>query len=115
LEELRKAACDVVFTHHPISDDPHDQLLLQIQGAIAEYERALLGERFRRGKLQEARAGLWVGGKAPYGYRHVPKRDGVPTHLVIAAPVTRAAHLREHVPPPAAVRGVDRHPRPGDH
>jgi site-specific DNA recombinase len=57
--------------------------LLQIQGAIAEYERALLGERFRRGKLQKARAGQWVGGKAPYGYCHVPKRDGVPTHLVI--------------------------------
>jgi site-specific DNA recombinase len=83
LEELRKAACEVVFVHHPLSDDPHDQLLLQIQGAVAEYERALLGERFRRGKLQKARAGLWVGGKPPYGYRHVPKRDGVPAHLVI--------------------------------
>jgi site-specific DNA recombinase len=83
LEELRKAACEVVFVHHPLSDDPHDQLLLQIQGAVAEYERALLGERFRRGKLQKARAGLWVGGKAPYGYRHVRKRDGVPGHLVI--------------------------------
>jgi site-specific DNA recombinase len=83
LEELRKASCEVVFVHHPLSDDPHDQLLLQIQGAVAEYERALLGERFRRGKLQKARAGLWVGGRAPYGYRHVPKRDGVPGHLVI--------------------------------
>jgi site-specific DNA recombinase len=83
LEELRKSACEVAFIHHPISDDPHDQLLLQIQGAIAEYERALLGERFRRGKLQKARAGQWVGGKAPYGYRHVPKRDGVPPHLVV--------------------------------
>ena len=69
LEELRKPACEVFFVHHPISDDPHDQLLLQIQGAIAEYERALLGERFRRGKLQKARAGQWTAGKVPYGYR----------------------------------------------
>lgn len=83
LKELRKAACEVVFIHHPVSDDPHDQLLLQIQGAIAEYERALLGERFRRGKLQKARAGFWIGGRAPYGYRYVPNRDGVPGHLVI--------------------------------
>jgi site-specific DNA recombinase len=52
LEEFRKAGCEVVFLHHPISQDPNDQLLLQIQGAIAEYERAMLGERFRRGKLQ---------------------------------------------------------------
>jgi site-specific DNA recombinase len=83
LEEFRKAACAVEFIQRPISDDPHDQLLLQIQGAIAEYERAVLGERFRRGKLQKARAGHWIAGQAPYGYRYVPNRDGVPGHLEI--------------------------------
>jgi site-specific DNA recombinase len=83
LEELRKAGCEVVFLQHPISDDPHDQLLLQIQGAVAEYERAVLGERFRRGKLQKAREGHWIGGKAPYGYRYVPRRDEILGHLVI--------------------------------
>src|SRR5918993_4592511 len=57
LEEFRRAGCEVVFLHHPISDNPNDQLLLQIQGAIAEYERAVLAERFRRGKLQKAREG----------------------------------------------------------
>ncbi len=40
LEEFRRAGCAVVFLHHAISEDPNDQLLLQIQGAIAEYERA---------------------------------------------------------------------------
>ena len=83
LEEFRRAGCDVEFVHRPISDDPHDQLLLQIQGAVAEYERAVLGERFRRGKLQKARAGHWIAGQAPYGYRYVPARDGVPAHLEI--------------------------------
>jgi site-specific DNA recombinase len=83
LEEFRKAGCEVAFVQRPISADPHDQLLLQIQGAIAEYERAVLGERFRRGKLQEARAGHWIAGRAPYGYRYVPNRDGVPGHLVV--------------------------------
>ena len=83
LEEFRKAGCAVVFVHRPISDDPHDQLLLQIQGAVAEYERSVIAERFRRGKLQRARAGHWVAGRAAYGYRYVPKRDGVPGYLVI--------------------------------
>jgi site-specific DNA recombinase len=83
LEEFRRAGCDVAFLQRPITDDPHDQLLLQIQGAIAEYERAVLGERFRRGKLHKARAGQWLGTKAPYGYRYVPKREGVPGHLVV--------------------------------
>jgi site-specific DNA recombinase len=86
LEEFRKAGCEVVFLQHPITDDPNDQLLLQIQGAIAEYERALLGERFRRGKLQKARGGQFLGGKAPYGYRYVPKREGVPGYLLIEEP-----------------------------
>jgi site-specific DNA recombinase len=83
LEEFRRAGCEVVFLHHPISDDPNDQLLLQIQGAIAEYERAVLSERFRRGKLQKARAGCWLAGRAPYGYRYVPRRETVPGYLVV--------------------------------
>ena len=64
LEEFRRAGIEVVFLQHPISDDPNDQLLLQIQGAIAEYERAVLAERFRRGKLQRARDGHILGNKA---------------------------------------------------
>jgi site-specific DNA recombinase len=83
LEEFRKAGCAVEFVERPIGDDPHDHLLLQIQGAIAEYERAVLSERFRRGKLQKARAGHWLSGEAPYGYRYVCKRDGVPGHVVV--------------------------------
>ncbi len=64
LEEFRRAGVEVVFLQHPISDDPNDQLLLQIQGAIAEYERAVMGERFRRGKLQRLLLGgsYWVSG-----------------------------------------------------
>ena len=86
LEEFRRAGCEVVFLQHPISDDPNDQLLLQIQGAIAEYERAVLGERFRRGKLQRARNGHYLAGRAPYGYRYVPRQDAVPGHLVVDEP-----------------------------
>ena len=76
LEEFRRAGCAIEFLNRTISDDPGDQLLLQIQGAVAEYERALLSERFRRGKLQKARAGWFIGGRAPYGYRYLPCRDG---------------------------------------
>ena len=83
LEEFRRAGVEIVFLQHPISDDPNDQLLLQIQGAIAEYERAVLGERFRRGKLQKARDGHYQGGGAPYGYRYVPRQEAVPGHLVV--------------------------------
>src|SRR5215208_2801935 len=83
LEEFRRAGCEVAFLNHRISDDPGDQLLLQIQGAVAEYERALLGERFRRGKLQKARAGQFIGVHAPYGYRRLPRRDGAAGRLAV--------------------------------
>jgi site-specific DNA recombinase len=83
MEEFRRAGCEVVFLHHPISDDPNDQLLLQIQGAIAEYERAVLAERFRRGKLQKARDGHIISAKVPYGYRYEGARDGMPARLVV--------------------------------
>lgn len=83
LEEFRRAGCTVAFLDHAISDDPRDQLLLQIQGAVAEYERALLSERFRRGKLQKARAGQVIAGRAPYGYRYIPRHDGAAGRFVV--------------------------------
>src|SRR5215213_10282681 len=83
MEEFRRAGCEVVFLHRPISDDPNDQLLLQIQGAIAEYERAVLAERFRRGKLQKARDGNIISSKAPYGYRYEGRSGAIPARLVI--------------------------------
>src|SRR5437764_3972513 len=82
-EEFRRAGCAVASLGRAISDDPGDQLLPQIQGAVAEYERALLSERFRRGKLQKARAGQFIGVHAPYGYRRLPRRDGVAGRLAV--------------------------------
>jgi len=55
---------------HPMSQNPHDQLLLQIRGAVAEYERSLIAERMRRGRRQKYQAGCrlsWT--RPPYGYR----------------------------------------------
>jgi site-specific DNA recombinase len=69
LEELENHGCRVEFLDRPMSDDPHDQLVLQIRGAVAEYERALIADRMRRGRLAKLRAGQllpWT--KALYGY-----------------------------------------------
>ena len=52
LDELKRAGIDVHFCERPINDNPDDQLLLQIQGAIAEYERAKLLDRCRRGRSE---------------------------------------------------------------
>ena len=57
LEEWAQAGCAAEFLDRPTSDDPHDHLLLQIRGAVAEYERTLIAERMRRGRLAKLRAG----------------------------------------------------------
>src|SRR5215475_4308397 len=45
VDELTQRGCRVEFVERPMSDDPHDQLLLQIRSAVAEYERTLIAER----------------------------------------------------------------------
>ena len=77
LEELTQRGVEVIFLNRPLGHTPEDQLLLQVQGVIAEYERAKFLERSRRGKrhaAQEGRVGILC--HAPYGYRYVPKQEG---------------------------------------
>src|ERR671933_2493783 len=79
LEEITATGCEVEFLDRPMSQDPHDQLLLQIRGAVAEYERSLITERMRRGRLRKLEAGVllpWT--KPPYGYRVDPDRSRNP-------------------------------------
>lgn len=77
LEELARGGVEVVFAKEPErSGSPEDELLRQFQGMIAEYERAQIAERCRRGKLHRARAGaVAVLSNAPYGYRYVKKTE----------------------------------------
>jgi len=79
VEELQRHGAEVTFLDRPMSQDPHDQLLLQIRGAVAEYERTLINERMRRGRLRKLRAGTllpWT--QPPYGYRLDPDRPRDP-------------------------------------
>src|SRR3989440_3025353 len=79
LEELERAGCQVEFIDRPMSQDPHDQLLLQIRRAVAEYERTLIADRMRRGRQQKFRAGsLLPWSRPPYGYRLNPDRPRDP-------------------------------------
>jgi site-specific DNA recombinase len=77
LEELQRAGVEVVFAKEPErGDTPEDELLRQFQGMIAEYERAQIAERTRRGKVHRARAGSQAAlSGAPYGYRYVKKTE----------------------------------------
>ena len=69
VDELDRAGVEIAFLNYPLGPSAEDHLLLQMQGMMAEYERAKILERSRRGKLHAARAGrVSAFGKAPYGY-----------------------------------------------
>lgn len=74
IEEFSRKGVETVFIKGPAGHSPEDQLLVQFQGMIAEYERAQLMERYRRGKRYRAKTGVVnVLSGAPYGYRYMRK------------------------------------------
>jgi site-specific DNA recombinase len=76
IDEFNKAGTEVRFVKARKVETPEDEMLLQFQGMMAEYERALIIERTRRGKAFRARAGMVnVLGGAPYGYRYIRRSD----------------------------------------
>jgi site-specific DNA recombinase len=76
MEEFSKHGTEVLFIKSPKATTPEEELLLQFQGMIAEYERAQIAERHRRGKRYRAKTGLInVLCGAPYGYRYVRKTE----------------------------------------
>lgn len=77
LEEFQKAGTEVSFLNCQTNDNPESQLLLQMQGMIAEYERAKIMERNRRGKIHAAKKGaVSVMAQAPFGYLYIDKYTG---------------------------------------
>ena len=79
IEEFAKHGVETLFVNAPQGTSAEDQLLVQFQGMIAEYERAQILERSRRGKRHRARCGeISVLSGAPYGYRYLRKTDEAP-------------------------------------
>jgi site-specific DNA recombinase len=76
IDEFARHGVDVDFIKSLKATTPEEELLLQFQGMIAEYERAQIAERSRRGKRYRAKAGsVNVLSGAPYGYRYIKKTD----------------------------------------
>jgi site-specific DNA recombinase len=84
IDEFKRTGCEAVFLNHAFGDSPEQQMLLQMQGVFAEYERALITERTRRGRLFWARQGRvnW-GGTPTYGYRLFRGTETGPQQLAV--------------------------------
>jgi site-specific DNA recombinase len=87
IEELARFGVSVRFLEGPAhGEDPQTTLLVQMQGVIAEYERAKIAERYRRGKLYRARQGEIPFWKTSYAHRRVVPADGGPARIEIFEP-----------------------------
>ncbi len=83
LEEFARWQVTVRFLRSPPAESPEQRLLVQMQGVIAEYERARITERTRRGKLYWARQGRPGGGRVPYGYKRVRLQPSDPPSMEV--------------------------------
>jgi site-specific DNA recombinase len=94
IEELNQRGVEVHFVERPVGEHAEDRLLVQMQGVIAEYERAKIIERTRRGKMHKLRSGQLVpySQQAPYGYAIV--RVGEPPKRVVVIDEIEAEHVR---------------------
>jgi site-specific DNA recombinase len=87
IEELARFGVSVRFLEGPAhGEDPQTTLLVQMQGVIAEYERAKIAERYRRGKLYRARQGEIPFWKTSYAHRRVVPADGGPARIEVIEP-----------------------------
>ena len=86
LEEFERSGVACEFVQTPAAETPQQRLLVQVQGMIAEYERAQIMERSRRGKRYKARQGSpSVLSGAPYGYRYVKRSEGTEARYEVLA------------------------------
>jgi site-specific DNA recombinase len=84
LDEFASCGTDVLFINSPKAETPEEALLLQFQGMIAEYERAMIKERSRRGKRYKAKAGIInVLSGAPYGYNYIRRTEDTAAYYQI--------------------------------
>jgi site-specific DNA recombinase len=84
IEEFEKLHVHWIFLQNPFGDSPQGKLLTQMQGMMAEYERAQILERTRRGRLEKARRGEFMPWAYHcYGYQYLPKRHGCAPQVMI--------------------------------
>jgi site-specific DNA recombinase len=77
IDEWRRASVEILFLNRSLGQSPEDDLPLQVQGIVAEYERAKIMERSRCVKKHAAQPGsLNLMSNAPYGYRYITVHDG---------------------------------------
>lgn len=72
--DLERAKVRLIFRKIPGENSPTQNLLINVLGSFAEFERELIADRTRRGRRHKVEVRkLFLGSPAPYGYRYIRK------------------------------------------
>src|SRR5215212_7503125 len=86
--DLERHSVDVIFRKLPAEKSPTYNLMVNILGSFAEFEREMIIDRTRRGRRHKVEVRKqYLGSNAPYGFHYVPKdkASGKEGYLKIAA------------------------------
>ena len=82
-EEFKKRNVQLIFSTQSYDNTPLGDLHFGMEGLFAEYERAQIADRMRRGTIHAIKNGQVNGSNPPYGYRYIPKTKEQIGHWVI--------------------------------
>jgi site-specific DNA recombinase len=72
--DLERSGVQVIFKKLPAEKSPTYNLMVNILGSFAEFERELITDRTRRGRRHKVEVRKqYIGSNSPYGYRYIPK------------------------------------------
>ena len=74
MDELMDRGVETLFVTTPPIKNENDQLLYEMRGSFARYERTKIAERFRMGKINRVKNNQILTSEAPYGYNYIPNK-----------------------------------------
>jgi site-specific DNA recombinase len=72
--DLERHGVQIIFKKLPDENSPTRNLMVNILGSFAEFEREMIADRTRRGRRYKVEVRkLYLGSYPPYGFRYIPK------------------------------------------
>ena len=94
--DLERKGIQVMFRKLPTETSPTYNLMVNILGSFAEFEREMISDRTRRGRRHKVEVRkLYLGSNTSYGYRYTPKDRATGAEGVLEIVPDEAAAVRQ--------------------
>src|SRR5436309_6710599 len=94
--DLERKGMKVIFRKLPSETSPTYNLMVNILGSFAEFEREMIADRTRRGRRHKVETRKqYLGSNSAYGYRYIPKDRADGKEGILDAVPEEAAVVRQ--------------------